>query len=108
LITSASIFHFMTNYITSRYSGLSSKTYIILNMASHLFGCHDRKERGTFVNTEEQRKGVLHVIESLKTKQKVNVHFVYKYSGRISRKTLCFHYKSRPMNTVWRSKDFLL
>ena len=76
MITSASIFHFMTNYITSRYSGLSSKTYIILNMASHLFGCHDRKERGTFVNTEEQRKGVRNVIEPLKTKKLMYILYI--------------------------------
>ena len=76
MITSASIFHFMTNYITSRYSGLSSKTYIILNMASHLFGCHERKERGTFVNTEEQCKGVRNVIEPLKTKKLMYILYI--------------------------------
>jgi len=37
-------------------------------MASHLFACHERKERGTVTNTEEQRKGVLHVINLPKTK----------------------------------------
>jgi len=66
----------MTNYITSRYSGLSSKTYIILNMALHLFACHERKQRGTLVNTEEQHKGVLIVIEPLKTKKLMYILYI--------------------------------
>ena len=50
-------------------------------MSSHLFDCLERKERATLANTEEHRKGVFHVIKTLKTKTficilYINIHAV--------------------------------
>jgi hypothetical protein len=45
-------------------------------MALHLFACHERKERGTLVNKEEERKNVFHVITPLKTKQLMYILYI--------------------------------
>ena len=45
-------------------------------MASHLFACHETKERGTVANTEEQRKGMFHVIKPMKTKNWMYIQVV--------------------------------
>ena len=68
-------------------------------MASHLFVCHERKGDGALDNTEEERKGVFHVIKPLKTKKIMYISYI-NIQATPRGETLCFHYKSRPLNTV--------
>jgi len=42
----------------------------------HLLACHERKEHGTLVNTEEQRKVVFSVIKPLKTKELMYILYI--------------------------------
>jgi hypothetical protein len=45
-------------------------------MASHLFACRERKDRGALVNTKEQHKAVFHVIERLKTNKLMYILYI--------------------------------
>jgi hypothetical protein len=45
-------------------------------MASYLFACHERKDRRTLVNTEEQHKAVFHVIECLKVNKLMYILYI--------------------------------
>jgi hypothetical protein len=45
-------------------------------MASHLFTCHERKEGGTLVSTEEQLKCVFHVIKPQKSKKLMYISYI--------------------------------
>jgi hypothetical protein len=45
-------------------------------MASHLLACHERKESGTSVNTEEQGKGVFRVNKPLNTNKLMYILYI--------------------------------
>jgi hypothetical protein len=74
-------------------------------MASHLFACRERKERGALVSTEEQHKAVFRVIERLKTNKLMCILYI-NIQDVLQAERCASIIKSRTMNNVLRSKDF--